>query len=131
MLLAAIGFCLPIFQFKFIGTHSVTGFDLVGDGDTAIKIFTLLVFIGAVCGVVAAFLPIPQAKLIKIIALAVSIISFIIVVIIMCNSDSAGFIKWIGAGKKVNEAIFKSLFVGAWMIFGGWIISIVGLVMNK
>ena len=131
MLLAAIGFCLPIFQFKAFGTHSITGFNLVGDGDTAVKIFTLLIFIGAVCGVVAAFLPIPQAKLLKVIALAVSIISFIVVMIILANSDAAGFVKWIGAGKKVSEMIFKSLFVGAYMIFGGWIIAIVGLVMNK
>lgn len=129
MLLVAIGFCLPIFSGKLIGSHS--GWDLVGDGNTTIKIFTLLIFIGGVVGVVAAFFPIPQAKLIKIIALAVSIISFIIVIIMLCDSKTAEFIKAIGAGKKTNEWIFKSLYVGAYMIFVGWVVSITGLVLKK
>lgn len=131
MLLAAIGFCLPIFQFKFIGTTNISGFDLVGDGNTAIKIFTLLIFIGAVVGVIAAFVPLPQAKLIKIIALAVSVISFAIVLIMLGNSDGASIVKGLGLGKSANEAIFKHLYVGAYMILGGWILGIVGLVLNK
>lgn len=129
MLLVAIGFCLPIFQFKIIG--GISGFDLVGKGDSAVKIFTLLIFIGAVLGVVATFLPIKSANLIKIIALAVSIISFVIILIILGNSDGASVIRGLSLGKSTNEAIFKHLYVGAYMIFGGWIISVVGLVMNK
>lgn len=128
MLLAAIGFCLPIFQFKFLGSHTITGWDLVGDGDTAIKIFTLLIFVGAAAGVAAAFLNNP---LLKIIALAVSIISFIIVVIMMCNSDSASLIKGLNLGKKAAEKVFKSLYVGAYMIFGGWIVAIAGIALKK
>ena len=129
MLLAAIGFCLPVFQFKFLGTHAMTGFDMVGDGDTAAKIFTLLIFIGAVAGVVAAFLP--QFSILKPIALAVSVISFIIVIIMMCNSDGASFLRSVNLGKKAAEKVLKSLYVGAYMIIAGWIVAIAGLVLKK
>ena len=129
MLLAAIGFCLPIFQFKFLGTHAYTGFDLVGDGDTAAKIFTLLVFVGAVCGVVAAFLP--KVSILKPIALAVSFVSFVIVIIMMCNSDGASFLRSVNLGKKAAESVFKSLYDGAYMIFAGWIVACAGLFLKK
>ena len=69
MALVALGFVLPIFQFSSIlGKHQFTGFDLVGDGDTALKIYTLLIFIGGIAGVVLSFVKVQNAKLLKLAA---------------------------------------------------------------
>lgn len=50
--LIVLGFVLPVFQFSFLGTYRLTGFDIVGDGDTELKIFALLIFIGGLAGLV-------------------------------------------------------------------------------
>ena len=128
MALVAIGFVLPVFQFKFLGTHSYNGFDLVGDGDTSMKICTLLIFIGGLAGVLFCFVPGCNNKLFKTIALAVSIIAFVIILVNMMNSDGASVIKGLNLGKKANSAIFKSLYIGAYTIIAGWVIAIIGLV---
>ena len=49
----------------------------------------------------------------------------------MCNSDSASLIKGLNLGKKAAEKVFKSLYVGAYMIFGGWIVAIAGIALKK
>ena len=129
MVLVVIGFCIPIFQFA-IG--KVNGFKLVGNGDAASKIFTLLIFIGGVVGLALPFLQtvvkIPQARLLKIVALLISIVGLVGVIIISYNSKGAGLVRAFGAGKNVVTWIFKSFYVGAYMIILGWIVSAIGLV---
>ena len=53
MALVVIGFCVPIFQ-SAIG--KANGFKLVGNGNSATKLFTLLIFIGGVAGLAIPFL---------------------------------------------------------------------------
>lgn len=127
MALVAIGFVLPIFRFNFLGSHTLTGFDLVGDGDTSMKIFTLLIFIGGVAGIVFSLVGPLNNKLYKIIALAVSILAFVIILINLMNSDGASLIKGLNLAKKTNSAIFKSLYIGAYTIITGWVVAIAGL----
>lgn len=131
MALIAIGFLLPIFQFKLFGTHQVTGFNLVGDGDTALKIYTLLIFIGGVAGVVLSLIKLSNSKLLKILALLVSIIAFILVVITLSNSSGISVIKGLNLGKKAATTVLKSIYIGGYMIIVGWVLSAVGLVTNK
>ncbi len=131
MILAAVGFCLPIFHRNFFGSRAINGFGLVGDGTTAIKIFTLLIFVGAVIGVLVTFISVPQAKLLKICALALSVVSFIVVVVLLSRTKAAAATKFFGAQDFALKQIFKSLYVGAYMIFAGWIVAAAGLAMNK
>lgn len=131
MALVAVGFVLPIFRFNFLGARTISGFDLVGDGNTAMKIYTLLIFIGAVAGIVFSLIKLSNASILKIVALVVSILGFVLVLINMINSDGASIIKGLGLGKNVGQHIFKSLYIGAYMIIAGWIVSIAGLVTNK
>ena len=83
MLVTAIGYILPIFRKtidafgKTAVLFSINGFDLVGDGDSTMKIMALLIFIGAVLGVILALLPkVPQAKIIQLIAIVISVVGF-------------------------------------------------------
>lgn len=73
----------------------------------------------------------PNVSILKIVALVVSILGFVLVLINMINSDGASIIKGLGLGKNVGQHIFKSLYIGAYMIIAGWIVSIAGLVTNK
>lgn len=131
MALVAIGFLLPIFKFNFLGARTISGFDLVGDGNTAMKIYTLLIFIGGAAGIVFSLIKIPNASILKIVALIVSILGFVLVLVNMLNSDGASVIKGLGLGKNVGQQVFKSFYIGAYMIIVGWIVSIAGLVTNK
>ena len=131
MALVALGFVLPVFQFSFLGTYRITGFDLVGDGDTALKIYTLLIFIGGIAGVVLSFVKVPDAKLLKIAALLVSVIGFVLVAVSLANSDGAAIIKGLNLGRKTLSSVFKSLYAGGYMIIAGWIASAIGVVTGK
>ena len=132
MALVALGFVLPIFQFSSIlGKHQLTGFDLVGDGDTALKIYTLLIFIGGIAGVVLSFVKVPDAKLLKIAALLVSVIGFVLVAVSLANSDGAAIIKGLNLGRKTLSSVFKSLYAGGYMIIAGWIAAAIGVVTGK
>ena len=54
MAMVVVGFILPIFKVGAIG--SANGFDLVGKGDSLYKVAALLVFAGAVAGVVLSLI---------------------------------------------------------------------------
>lgn len=129
--LIVLGFILPIFQFSFLGTHRLTGFDLVGDGETALKIFTLLIFIGGLAGLVLSFVKVPNGKILKIAAILLSFIAFVLVVVSIFNSDGASIVKGLNLGKKTLSAVFKSLYVGGYMIIAGWIVAAAGLITEK
>ena len=103
MALVTIGFFLPIFKFNFLGARTISGFDLVGDGNTAMKIYTLLIFIGGAAGIVFSLIKMPNASILKIVALIVSILGFVLVLVNMLNSDGASVIKGLGLGKKCRS----------------------------
>ena len=92
-----------------------------------ITIFTLLIFIGGVAGIVFSLVGPLNNKLYKTIALAVSILAFVIILINLMNSDGASLIKGLNLAKKTNSAIFKSLYIGAYTIIAGWVVAIAGL----
>lgn len=129
--LIVVGFILPIFQFSFLGTHRLTGFDIVGDGDASVKLFTLLIFIGGLAGLVLSFVNVPNGKLLRIAALLLSFVGFVLVVVSICSSDGASIVKGLNLGKKTLSVIFKSLYAGGYMIIAGWIVAAAGLVTEK
>lgn len=130
--LIVLGFILPIFQFSFLGTHRLTGFDIVGDGDTELKIFALLIFIGGLAGLVLSFIKkVPNGKILKIAAVLLSFVGFVLVTVSILSSDGASIVKGLNLGKKALSVIFKSLYVGGYMIIAGWIVAATGLVSEK
>lgn len=124
MLATAVGFILPIFRktIEMLGNTTVVfsknGFDLVGDGNSTLKIMALLVFIGAIVGVICSVLPkIPQARIIKFIALVVSL--------------AGGVYCYFNTGDFIKDVAIKVVSVGFYMIIAGWILALVGWFTNK
>ena len=115
MALTAIGFIVPIFKGNLV---QVNGFDLVGNGNSVMKIAALLVFIGAVAGIVLSFVNIGKNQsLLKVIALAVSVVGGLYV-----------FFNTSDFGVKLAA---KYLYVGFYLIIIGWVVAIVGYLKNK
>src|SRR5574344_2106258 len=108
--LVVVGFFTPIFQLKTVfGNLSSAGFGLIKQfnnaNDTLALIATLLVFIGAVAGIVCSFLS--KKSLWTIVCLAVSILG--------------GLILFTG----------NFLSVGFYLIVIGWVVSIVGIILSS
>ncbi|MDC7220802.1 MAG: hypothetical protein PQJ59_12780 [Spirochaetales bacterium] len=115
MALVAVGFILPMFQ-GLGGT--VNGFDFVNlDNLGATTIGALLIFIGAVVGVVFCFAPSGNADMIKFIALVATIAGGIIIIITFNKS-------WLS--KTVGKGFWKHATYGTYMILVGWIAALVG-----
>lgn len=117
MALVVIGFCCPIF--KFMGTKN--GFSFIDfDHFGFLTIGFMLVFAGAVLGILTCFLP--QLAGLKLIATAVSILGGVIVVI-GCFND--GFYKAIG------KQFLKNAQFGFYVLVVGWLAAIFGVLKNK
>lgn len=115
MAIAAIGFCCPMFSAKVLGSSN--GFKFIDFEDsTFVTIGALLVFIGAVAGVVSCF--VPKLKGLKLIFLLVSIVGGIVLVI--------GFTSNGGVYKFIGKQLFKHATYGFYMILAGWVIALVG-----
>ena len=138
MAVTAIGFCVPIFKLsgffggiaKGIGKISkafggrggldlINGFSIVSStNDTVMKIAALLVFIGALAGLVISFLNIKKNKeLYKLIALIVSV--------------AAGLYMFFNTSDYDAKFAANYLFIGFYMIIAGWIIAFIGWYKNR
>lgn len=114
MAVVVIGFCVPMFK-SFLGTTN--GFKFIDfDHFGFVTIGALLIFLGAVLGVLSCFLP--QLSGLKMAALGVSVLGGVILVI-GCFSDS--FYKAIGKG------FVKHAYVGFYMVIAGWVVAALGV----
>ena len=113
MALTAIGFLMPIMKFPIFGT--VNGFGLVGKGDSIIKFAALLVFAGAVAGVIINFLA--NTSTYKLVALVVSIVG--------------GLYVFFNTSSSITKFAGNHLAAGFFLIIGGWIIAIVSFFSSK
>ena len=116
MILVAVGFFLPIFKVS-IGpfSGSTNGFDLVGNGNSMMKIAALLVFAGAVVGVICSF--INKGGLLKLLALIVSI--------------AGGLYCFFNTSSTAHSILFKIVGVGFYLIIAGWVIALLGYLASK
>ncbi len=115
MALAVIGFCCPMIKGLF-GT-SANGFKFINfDNSTFVTIGALLIFIGAVAGLVACF--VPQLSGLKLIFLLASIAGGVILVV--------GFLTNGGIYKAVGKGLIKKSMFGLWMVVAGWVVALVG-----
>ncbi len=120
--LVVIGFCIPMFKGKILGGTS-NGFDFINlDNFGFVTIGALLIFIGAVAGLIFSFNFIRQADLVKLIALVASIVGGVVLVIGF-NQDKIY--------QTIAKGFLKTAYVGFYMIIAGWIISLIGYITKK
>lgn len=122
MAMVVVGFILPIFKVGAIG--SANGFDLVGKGDSLYKVAALLVFVGAVAGVVLSL--IGGSSFLRLVVMLVSIIGGAYIILNVGNLGNHGVF-----GKLGLKLIGKTLYVGFYVIVVGWVISLLGYFTEK
>ncbi|MBP3743687.1 MAG: hypothetical protein J6J00_11955 [Treponema sp.] len=121
MLITAIGFCCPMIKGLF--GSSANGFDFIKNIEDGgfVAIGALLIFVGAVAGIVAQF--VPQLKGLKLIFLLVSIAGGVILVI--------GFLTNGGIYKAIGKQLLKRALFGFYLVIVGWIVACVGYFSKK
>lgn len=120
MALVAIGFCCPMFSGAF--NSSANGFKFINfDNSGFVTIGALLIFVGAVAGIVAQF--VKQLSGLKLIFLLVSIVGGIILVV--------GFTTNGGIYKAIGKGLLKHAAVGFYLVIAGWIVSLCGIFIKK
>ncbi|MBR1639875.1 MAG: hypothetical protein IJ688_10865 [Treponema sp.] len=121
MALTVIGFCCPMFKGLF--GSSANGFEFIKNIDKGgfVAIGALLIFVGAVAGVVAQF--VPQLKGLKLIFLLASIVGGVILVV--------GFLTNGGIYKAIGKGLLKHATVGFYLVIVGWVVACVGYFTSK
>ena len=127
MVLTVVGFCVPMFQGKILGTR-YNGFDFINfDNFGFVTIGALLIFIGAVCGVVLSFLSGSNMNTLRLIAWIVSLAGGIVLYIgFATGSGLSGAIA-----KQIASQLLKCAFIGFYMIIAGWVVSFIGWMLKK
>lgn len=121
MALVLVGFCCPMFKGKLLGSTS-NGFNFINfDNSGFVTIGALCIFVGAVLGVLACFLP--QLSICKMVGLVVSIVGGVILVI--------GFTTNGGIYKVIGKGFLKHAYIGFYMIVAGWVVALAGFVTKK
>lgn len=120
MALVAIGFCCPMFSGKILGSSN--GFNFINFKNSSfVTIGALLVFVGAIAGILGCF--IPSLSILKMVGLIVSVIGGVILVI--------GFTTNGGVYKAIGKGFLKHASFGFYMLIAGWVLAIVGFVTKK
>lgn len=120
MALVAIGFCCPMFKGLFGSTAN--GFKFINFKNSGfVTIGALLVFAGAIAGVIGCF--VPSLSILKMVGLIVSVVGGVILVI--------GFTTNGGVYKAIGKGFIKHATFGFYMIIAGWVLGLVGFLTNK
>ena len=116
MALVAIGFCCPMFKGLF--GSSANGIDFIKNAKEGsfVAIGAILIFAGAIAGIVACF--VPQLKGLKLI-FALCVLAGAIVLII-------GFTTNGGIYKKIGKHFLKNALFGFYMVVVGIVAAVVG-----
>lgn len=120
MALVVVGFICPMF--KILGSKP-NGFDFVSFENSGFQtIGALLVFCGALAGIVFSVIKIKNAETLKLVALIVTIAGG--VVLFLGFNDNVIY-------REIGKGILKNAYIGFYMVIAGWILGIVGFVMKK
>ena len=127
MVLAVVGFCVPMFQTKILGAR-YNGFDFINfDNFGFVTVGALLIFIGAVCGVVLSFLGGKQMDLLRLVALLVSVAGLIVLYVgFATGSGISGAIA-----KAFAKEFIKCAYIGFYMLIAGWVVALLGWILKK
>ncbi|MBQ6780801.1 MAG: hypothetical protein IJP62_06170 [Treponema sp.] len=118
--LVVIGCFFPLSTTKLFGLNGSTAFSIItSDSNGILKAGSLLAFCGAVAGIVLSFISVKNQGLLKLISLIVSIAGGLYVVF---NTSSAG--------KNIAKATLN-FGPGFYIILAGWIIAVIGWVLNR
>ena len=119
--LVAVGFCLPMF--KGLGA-TPSGFRFIDfDHFGATTIAALLIFCGAVAGVVFCFVSAGKnTSLIRLVCIIISIVGGLIL-IIKFNDN------WLT--KTIGKGFIKHAYIGFYMVLVGWVVGLIGAVTKK
>jgi len=120
VLLVAIGFCVPMFKGLGIKTNGFDYMNFKNFGLTTIA--ALLIFCGAVLGVVFCFVGGKNTSMLKLVCIIISIVGGVIL-IIKFNDN------WLT--KQIGKGFIKHAYIGFYMIIVGWVLGLVGAVTNK
>ena len=117
MALVVIGFCCPMF--KGIFGSSANGFKFINfDNSVFVSIGALMIFLGAVGGIVVKFLPKLSKNKLDFLCLLISIAGGVVLLI--------GFTTNGKIYKDIGKAFLKNAISGFYMIVIGWVVAIVG-----
>ena len=116
MALVTIGFCCPMFKGLF--GSSANGFDFIKNAKDGsfVAIGAILIFAGAIAGIVACF--VPQLKGLKLIFALVVLAGAIVLII--------GFTTNGGIYKQIGKQLLKRALFGFYMVCAGIVASICG-----
>ena len=116
MALVAIGFCCPMVKGLF--GSSANGFDFIRNAKEGsfVAIGAILIFAGAIAGIVACF--VPQLKSLKLI-FALCVLAGAIVLVI-------GFTTNGGIYKAIGKQLLKRAMFGFYMVVAGIVVAICG-----
>ena len=120
VLLVAIGFCVPMFKGLGIKTNGFDYMNFKNFGLTTIA--ALLIFCGAVLGVVFCFVGGKNTSMLKLVCIIISIVGGVIL-IIKFNDN------WLT--KQIGKGFLKHAYIGFYMIVVGWVLGLVGAITNK
>lgn len=116
MALVAVGFCCPMV--KGIFGSSANGFDFIRNAKEGgfVCIGSILIFAGAVAGILAFF--VPQLKGLKLIFALVALAGAVILVI--------GFMTSGGIYKAIGKHFLKNALIGLYMVVAGIVLGVIG-----
>ncbi len=120
MATVALGFFMPMFK---AGPIEPNGLDFLNfDNIGFVTIGGLLIIVGALLGVVVNFLGIKNKKMLRLIALAVSISGGVVLVIGFY--DNAIY-------KAIAKGFLKHAYIGFYVVLAGWALGLVGYITGK
>lgn len=125
MALVVVGFICPMFQISFfgLGSASSNGFDFINfDNFGFTTIGAILIFAGAVLGLVFCFVGGKNSGMLKLVGLIATIAGG--VVLILGYSDNM-------FSKGIGKFFIDIATYGFYMIIIGWIVALVGWVTKK
>ena len=125
MALVVVGFICPMFQISFfgLGSASSNGFDFINfDNFGFTTIGAILIFAGAVLGLVFCFVGGKNGGMLKLVGLIATIAGG--VVLILGYSDNM-------FSKGIGKFFIDIATYGFYMIIVGWIVALVGWVTKK
>lgn len=129
MIVAAVGFCVPMFSASAFGFKSskngfsFINFDHLGDGKIEwIVLAAILLCSGIVAGIVFSFVKIKPSSLIRLIAVLVIATAFLIIWITFNDN-------WLA--KTIGKGFWKHATYGTYMVLGGWVVSLVGWITGR
>lgn len=125
MALVVVGFICPMFQISFfgLGSASSNGFDFINfDNFGFTTIGAMLIFAGAVLGLVFCFVGGKNSGMLKLVGLIATIAGG--VVLILGYSDNM-------FSKGIGKFFIDIATYGFYMIIIGWIVALVGWVTKK